>query len=268
VKTLATRLAADDEQRWLDHLRATLWRHCLADLGAVRDTLRAAGKDLEQAVSDAGGPPVVVQFQAIADDRLTRILDAQVVASRKYQGEVPQRGPLEYIMMARRYQTVVFMFLSAFGLSFLRSYREFMIPAAVLLLSLGMLQMIHSVRRERIETLAKELEKVRELLRTESRRITTDVQRAWMTTIAQHLADQQPTILGQVESSIRDFFTRQTNDGAEERQRIQRQLQAFEASERKLAAPAKARDALAQAIAQVRGELRQLIAAALKTAAV
>jgi hypothetical protein len=261
VRTVATKLPADVEGEWLQALRTSLKRHCLADLGALRDTQRAAVNDIEKAVADAGGPPLVIPFQQMADDRLERVLDTHVVAQRKYQGEIPKRGAFEYMMMARRYQTVVFMFLSAFGLSFLRSYREFMIPAAVLLLSFGGLQVANSVRREREETLAKELDKIRELLRTESRRIIADVQRAWLLVVTQHASDQVSAVLGQVEASVRDYFTRLSSEGAEERQRLQRQLQSFEAAERKLVAPSRARQVTAQALAQVRGELRQLIAA-------
>jgi len=259
-------LPAATEDEWLQSVRDALRRHCVADLSALRDTLRGAGHDAERVVADAGGPPLVVQFQAITDERLNRILDAHVVLQRKYQGEIPQRGALEYVMMARRYQTVVFMFLSAFGLSFLRSYREFMIPAAILLLSFGMLHMIHSVRRERAETMAKELDKVRDVLRAESRRIVADVQRAWTSLVAQHLTDQMPHVLTQVESSVREHFNRLASEGAEERQQLQRQLQTFEAAERKLATPVRNRELLAQAGAQVRGELRQLIATSFKAA--
>lgn len=268
VKTVATRLPAETEENWLQMLRLALWQHCVSDLGALRDTLRAAGNDVERAVAEADGPPMVVRFQQISDDRLIRILDAHLLFQRKYQGEMPKRGALEYMMMARRYQTIAFMFLSAFGLSFLRQYREFMIPAAIALLSLGVLQMIHSVGRERAETLAKELEKIRDLLRAESRRIVGEVQRAWPALISQHLSDQLPLVLGQVEASIREQLSRQANEGTEERQRLQRQLQAFEVAERKLTAPEKAREGVAQGVAQVRGELRQLIANALRGATV
>lgn len=264
VKSLVTRLPTHAEEAWLDMVRQALVSHCLADLAALRDMLRAAGREIEEAVAEAGGPPLVVQFQHLTDDRVLRLVDQQLVPQRRYQGEIPRPGFFEYLMAARRYQMVVFMFLSAFGLSFLRTYREFMIPAAIGLLSLGMLQVAHSVKRERIESVAKELDKVREQLRNETRRMIADVQRAWPGLVSQHLSDQLPLALGNAEASVRDFFARVTNDAAEERQRLQRQLQSFEVAERKLTAPMKGRETVSQAIAHVRGELRQLIAAAVR----
>lgn len=259
VRTLATKLQAEAETAWLQLLRDRLWQHGVADLAALRDTLRAAGHDIEKTVGEADGPPVVIRFQQLSDERLTRLLDQHLLFQRKYQGEMVQHGPLEYISMARRYQTIVYMFLSAFGLSFLRSYREFMIPAAIALLSLGGLQVVNSVRRERVEKFARELEKLRDVLRSELRRMVSDMQRAWPAAVAQHLTDQVPYGIGSVETSIRDHYSRLAAEGAEERQRLQRQLQMYEVAERKLAAPAKARDGIAQNIAQLRGELRQLI---------
>jgi hypothetical protein len=266
VKTMATRVPAATETAWIEMVRDALVDHCLADLKAFRDMLRTAAQDLEKIVMENGGPPLVVQFQFLNDDRAAQVIDQHLVPQRRYQGEVSRPGWFEYLMAARRYQMVVFMFLSAFGLSFLRSYRDFMIPVAIALLLLGVLQVVHSVRRERVESLARELEKARELLRTESRRMIADVQRAWPALVAQHLTDQLPLVLGQIETSLRDYFTRVANEGAEERQRIQRQLQAFESAERKLTAPEKGREAVAQAVAHVRGELRQLLAAAIRPA--
>ena len=97
-----------------------------------------------------------------------------------------------------------------------------------------------------------------------TRRMVGDVQRSWPGLVAQHLSDQLPLVLGHVETSVRDFFNRLANEGAEDRQRLQRQLQAFDVAERKLAAPQKGREAVSQAIAHVRGELKQLIAGSVR----
>ena len=265
VKTVATRLPAESEAVWLEMVRSALRRHGVADLSAMRDMLRVEGQEVEKAVAQAGGPPVVVQFQALTDERLDRVLNQYVASQRTYHGELPKPGFFEYLTIARRYQMVVFMFLSAFGLSFLRTYREFMIPAAILLLSLGGLQVAQSVRRERVESIEKELEKIKELLRNESKRIVGDVNRAWTGALSQHLADQLPVVLGGIEATVRDYFARQANESAEERQRLQRQLQAFETAERRLMAPEKSREAVANGVAKVRTELRQLLVSGLRT---
>lgn len=266
VKATALKLSAADEERWLQRLRTTLLQHGIADIAAVRDMLKQAAAEIEHDVTAAGGPPVVVQFQPLTDQRLVWLLDNTLVPVRKYHGELPEQGFFQYLMMARRYQTVAFMLMSAFGLSFVRAYRDFMLPAAIVLLSLGAIQVVHSVKRERVETLAKELEKVRELLRTESRRMVEKVEGGWLAAVKQHLGDQLQ-ILAQVESSARDHITRTEGENDEERQRLTKQVKTADTTEKKVVALQKAREGFAQGVAQVRGELRALIAAAVRGAA-
>lgn len=267
VKALALKLAAADEERWLGRLRAALVQHCVGDIAAVRDMLRQLGADIEKDVADGGGPPLVVHFQQMTDQRLVRLIDNALVPQRKYQGEMPQQGFFQYLMMARRYQTVAFMLMSAFGLSFIRSAREFMLPAAIVLLSLGTLQVVQSVKRERAETLQKELEKLRELLRLETRRMIGQVETGWLAAVNQHLGDQLMPVIAQLESSAREQASRAAADTAEDKLRLQRQVQGCDSAEKKVLALQKTREGFAQGVAQVRGELRSLIAAAIRGAA-
>jgi hypothetical protein len=259
AKTTGLRMGDDVESAWIADITERVSTHCFADLTAMRDMFRMLSADLERSFSAEGIVLAPPQFQTVSDDRLRRLLQQQCVLSRHFQSEVPRSGFFEYLMMARRYQMVLFMFISAFGLSFLRSYREFMIPAAVLLLSFGGLNVVNRVKKERIESTTKELEKAREHVRGETRRILTDVQRGWSSLVSQHLNDQAALVGVQLETAIRDAAGRTAEEQAQERQRVQRQIQSFEAAERKLAVPAKGRDTLMSAVAQLRGELRQLL---------
>lgn len=264
TRSVALGLRPADEEAWLGGLRRALGEHCVADIAALRDMQKMTATQVEADVAAAGGPPLVVQVQHLSEQRIATLLDNMLVPQRKFQAELPQQGPFQYLMMARRYQTVAFMLLSAFGLSFLRSYREVMIPLTFVLLGLGALQVVHAVRRERVDGLRRELDKLREILRAESRQMTDGVERGWLALVNQHLSDQQTLVLDQVEAAVREQAARATGEGADERQRLQRQIQGFEAAERKLALPQKNRDGLAQGIAQVRGELQALIGAAVR----
>ena len=97
------------------------------------DVFGLARTEIDQAVASAGGPPVVISFQFLPEDRLDKLLSLHVVLQRRYAGEVPRPGAFEYLMIARRYQMILFMFISAFGLSLCRTYREIMLPSAIVL---------------------------------------------------------------------------------------------------------------------------------------
>jgi hypothetical protein len=266
LKTTVTRVPAEFEEELLETVHERMLAHGTRDLVAMRDMFRLVQSEIEQVLAAQGAPAVVIQFQHLTDERLRRLLEMQILLQRKYQGELPRAGFFEYVMIARRYQMVFFMFFSAFGLSFLRTYREFMIPTAILLLSFGAINVVNSVRRERSESLERETEKARETLRVDLRRMFTELQRGWTSVVAQHLSDQVPIVVGHVESTLRDSAGRRGDQAAEERQRLQRQLQGLETSERRLLAAAKGRDLVATAVAQLRGELRQLFVGAVKAA--
>lgn len=267
TKTSAVSVPPAFEEHWLSSAREQISAHCLSDLAAMRDVFTLAGTEIDEALASAGGPPVVVSFQYLAEERLNRLLSLHLVMQRRYSGEVPRPGAFEYLMLARRYQMILFMFISALGLSFIRTYQQIMLPLAVVLLSFGALNVANTVRRERAEVRDREIEKAREVLRSELRRMLSEVLRGWTSLVSQHLTDQVAAATTQIESLVREHHARGTQAVADERARLQRQLQGVESLERRLLPAARARDALAQAVASVRGELRQLLLPVLRSPA-
>lgn len=177
-------------------LRERISAHCIGDLVALKDLYRIVSAEVDRVLDAAGGPPVVpIQFGYLPDEKLERLLERSVSLERRYQGELPRSGFFEYVMMARRFQVILFMFISAFGLSFLRQYQSFMVPASILLLSFGGLYVWHWVKKERVESTRRELEKAREALRGEVKRMLSELQRGWAQALQQHLSDQQPHLL-------------------------------------------------------------------------
>ena len=259
AKTTSYRIPGDFEKTYTSYLREGLTRQVQSDLVAMQDLFRILQVDIEKQITAGGGPPVTLNFRLIDEDRVARMLQSSIVFQRSYQSDLTRQGFFEYAMMARRYLMILFMFISAFGLSFLRGYREFMIPTSVLLLSIGGMMVVRSVKRERIEVMEKELEKARESLRAETKRIFSEVQRAWSAMISQHLSDQNQAAISQMEASIRSAQTQRANDSTEEKLRVQRQLQMLENSERKLQIAAKNKEVILNAISQIKGELRQLV---------
>ena len=264
AKTRALGVPKAFEDDLLRILREKISAHCIGDLVALKDLYRIVSAEVDRVLDAAGGPPVVIQFGYLPDEKLERLLERSVSLERRYQGELPRSGFFEYVMMARRFQVILFMFISAFGLSFLRQYQGFMVPASILLLSSGGLYVWHSVKKERVESTRRELEKAREALRGEVKRMLSELQRGWAQALQQHLSDQQPHLLSQVEGTWRDYQARKGTETADEKLRLQRQLQGFETQERKLQAPQKGRDGVVTGLAQLRGELRQLFLAALR----
>ncbi len=264
ARSMVTRLPAAFAEGLINDLHQKFSRHFLGDLVAMRDLFNFMQRDIDESSTKAGGPPIIINFQYLTDQSYQRLLQMNLAVQRPYQGEAPRQGFFEYAMVARRYLMIGFMALSIFGLSFLRSVREFMVPVSILLVSLGALSVYNSVRKERVESKKRELEKAREAMMNEIKRIFTDIQRGWPNILNQHLNDQQSSAILQIEAALREHQGKKALETAEEKQKIQRQLQGLETAERKLQAPAKGRDVVTNALAQLRGEFRQLFVSALR----
>ena len=84
---------------------------------------------------------------------MQRLIDNCMNLQRHYAGDVMTHGLFEYAMAARRYLTLLFMALSAFGLlSYFRRSMLVMLPISFLILVIGGLLAANNMRREQADT--------------------------------------------------------------------------------------------------------------------
>ena len=88
--------------------------------------------EVEEFLTSRGGPPVIPQLQFLPEERVQRLIDNCMVLQRHYSGDMATHGFFEYAMAARRYLTLLFMGLSAFGLlSYFRRSMIIMLPILI-----------------------------------------------------------------------------------------------------------------------------------------
>lgn len=259
-KTVSVEIPEDFQRGLLEEVRSELYLQFRSDIVAERDLFGVVSKEVESYLTNKGGPPVVPQFQFLGEDRIQRLFESSLVVQRRYSGEMPKTGVFEYAMAARRPLTLLLMLLSNFGfLIYFRRSLVVMLPVSFLLLVIGGLLAVRSSRREHQDLVERELERARELLRGEFRRALSDLQRSWPGILCEHLAEQFQILQQQVDGAMREHQTTQVNEAGEEKQRIQRQLQILENTEKKLMMTAKGRELVGKAISQIKGELKQLL---------
>ncbi len=204
------------------------------DLLRMRELFREVETHLENLIESKGAPPVTLHFDHMSERHLTNLVDRSVGFNRPYQSEITRRGPMDYFMAARRYQMVFFMVFSAFGLSFIRSYREFTIPMGVVLLSFGLVNVYNGARKQSAETVAKELDKAREGMRNDLKRSLGEVQKGWDQAISRHLSEQQNNALDLVETTVKSITDQVAREAAADKEILQKQLKTLDASQRKV----------------------------------
>jgi hypothetical protein len=261
-KTMGARVPAAFEEKINKLIRERVGRHCAGDLVALNDLFRLIGQEFERTLAQAQGPPIVVQFRYLTDERVRRMLDMYGIFQSPYKGEMPNPGFGEYFASVRKYSMVLVMGASMFGMSaMLRQYREITVPITVLLVAFGTYSVATATRQQRVENLETQLEAARVGMRTEIRRIITDLQKQWTVMLKEFLNDQISGAVAEVDAALKESQGKKAgSDANPERDRVARQLATIDAAEKRIAASGKARDAFVQAVAQIRGDLKGLMA--------
>lgn len=260
-KSIQLRLLPKDEAALLNLIGEAIRTRAYADLRSFRDVMELISNDVDRTLTAAGAPPVTLRHAQVPDSRVNRVLDSAVRFDRTYRGELPKEGLQEYLQQSRKYQGLLLTIVSATGASFIPGIRMYTAALSVMLLVVGVVSVWRSLPKERAENLAREVEKARDLLRGEAKRIFSEAERGWTSAISDALRDEQATVLLQFEAAIREGQARRNTEMTEERGRVQRAMEGLQHAEGQLSVSARTRDTVLNAGAQLRGALRQLIAA-------
>lgn len=261
-KVDAVTIPADFQQPLIDRIKEVLGGVCRSSLVELHDFLRDIKEKVERTLEERGGPPVVLHFQHLPKDRVDTVLQRAVVIQRPYKGEITRKGVMDFFMAARRYQMLFFMVFSAFGLSFIRSFTAFTIPAGMVLMAYGMLNVVNGARKQRAEAEEKELDKARDLLRSELSRAMSEVQKSWDQTVSTFMGDQQNAALELIENAVRSSSAMGSRQAAGDKELVQQQIKSLDAAQRKLAEGMKKAEAAGQELEQVRSSLIEFYIAA------
>lgn len=265
VKSAITTIPSTFQNDLLEFLRQRLYDHCSADMLAIRDLFNEVSDEIEKTLTKLEASIPLPQFQHLTDERLNRILGSTVFIERPYRGELPRRGFTEYFSGARRYQIIFYMFATLLGggLSRLKYSQEFL-GFTLILLAVGAVATVRSVKRERVEGYARELEKARECLQTEAKRICADVKRQWLQFASPYLRDHLMVFLTRLEQSLREKQKQKELEAIEEKARLQRQQQALDAEEKTLLDHKKRLDTINKKIESSQRELAGVLKSELK----
>lgn len=261
-KVDAVTIPDDFQQPLIGRIKEVLGEACRSSLVELHDFLRDIKEKLERTLEERGGPPVVLHFQHLPAERVDTVLQRSVTVQRPYKGEITRKGLMDFFMAARRYQMLFFMVFSAFGLSFIRSFTAFTIPAGMVLMAYGMLNVVNGARKQRAEAEAKELDKARDMLRSELSRAMSDVQKTWDQTVSTFMTDQQNSALELIESSVRTSSAMGSRQAAGDKELVQQQIKSLDAGQRKLAEGMKKAEAAAHELEQIRSSLIEFYVAA------
>jgi hypothetical protein len=258
----------EDEKGLLKLVGEGIRERAYADLRSFRDVLELISNDVDRTLLAAEAPPVTVRHSQVPDSRINRVLDSAIRIERPYRGELPRQGWQEFYQEARKSSALmtsaVTTPMTLISTTLPEAYRKKAVALtgglSIVFAVAGFFNVWRSLPRERAETLAREVEKSRDGLRVEVRRMFSEAERGWTSAISDALRDEQQTVLLQFEAAMREGQTRHSADMTEERGRLQRGLEGLQHADGQLAVSGRTRDSVLNGAAQLRGGLRQLVA--------
>jgi hypothetical protein len=131
-----------------------------------------------------------------------------------------------------------------------------MIPITIVLLSIGGYYVYKSVIEEREDIADKELERAKESLRTEYKRILSEAQREWVSTLNDHIKEQLTHLVNSMEKQVKDFYQKKSALQSEQKQLINRQSQGIDFKQKIIQNTFKNIDIIDKSISQYKSELQ------------
>jgi hypothetical protein len=235
ANAIATRVPHDFEDRVNRLFRERLFDYFSTHLKAINDLFHLAAHDLEKLVEKEADVREVFDPRLVKDDLITTLLDRTATFRSSHAGELPRRGFSEYFSQVRKYAMLLMMTASMLGATaVMRAYKEITVPLTVMLIGLGAFNVYSAAQEERADAEQKDLETARNAMKTEMRRILSEVQRQWSAVVSTTLANQQQLLLDQVAEAITRENTLLAQQKEEERGHLQVQVVGLSDIEKRL----------------------------------
>lgn len=222
----------------------------------MHDSFKGLETEVNKLCEKNNLPSISLSLKFLTDQQLNLILENTVRWDRPYEGSAPRKGAYEYFMAMRKYQMIIAMIASSFGLSFMRGLSMYTIPVTILLLGFGGVNVYKTVEKEREENDLKELTKAKEVLRGELKRIASEFSRQWMKVLQDHLRQQNNIVSLNVDSVLKDYTGKKAVDEEEEKKRVQRMVQSIDNQERKITGIVRASDTFTRNIQRLSSDLK------------
>jgi hypothetical protein len=225
ANAIATRVPHDFEDRVNRLFRERLFDYFSTHLKAINDLFHLAAHDLEKLVEKEADVREVLDPRLVKDDLITTLLDRTATFRSSHAGELPRRGFSEYFSQVRKYAMLLMMTASMLGATaVMRAYKEITVPLTVMLIGIGAFNVYSAAQEERYDAEQKDLEAARNAMKTEMRRILSEVQRQWSAVVSSTLGNQQQLLLDQVAEAITRENTLLAQQKEEERGHLQVQV--------------------------------------------
>lgn len=224
TKVVRLSLAAITQAQLLNQLKRLLKDELSQDLSSLREALNRLTPSLESSLEEGAQTPVRLGLVPPSESDIWSQIGEMVNIEIRYRGELPKRGFLQRLGEGRKAVFAGMMVLSLLG-SFAgfnaRGVGAFGVVFLIVFI-VAIAMTYRSWKQEDAERLDKELEKVREQLLAECRRMIQEVQREKQSRLTAYLDQLKRQVMQRVDELQRDRQQKEQLASADRRERARR----------------------------------------------
>jgi hypothetical protein len=232
----------------------------------IRDALKGLEHEIEQYLKKNEIPHNALNIRFPGDEQLKLAIESALRWDKEYEGTMARKGAFEYFSAMRKYQMLFFMLASTFGLTFLRNLRAYTLPLSILLLGFGGFMVWKTVDKENAEHDSKELDKAKESMRSEARRMGNEIIRHWGRHTSDYLRNVTTQLQNTVEQNLKSFLQYKQQSDEELRKKVQRQVQNLDNFEKKISSIARNKENVMRNVHKAKADCRQQFVTDLRNA--
>jgi hypothetical protein len=223
-------------------------------LKSIADSFKVFQEELEEFYQSKNILAHSMDLKLLTDEPLQRLLNSAVRTEKQYEGSSPKKNLMEFFMASRQIYMLLFMIASTFGISryarvdVFKTIRDpqdnsklkeiyndkftIFLAVTILLIGAGVYVVYNTSKKEEKEIKEKEIQKAKEFLVSEVRRIIMEIQRPWMKIISDHLKNQQAMNLNNIEINFKNMLQSNQSSFEKEKNKVQKQNQGLDNAER------------------------------------
>lgn len=205
------------------------------DMILLRDGLEALREPLSAKLSEVRGAPVNVDLPLPDERKLWESLREMIAVEINYHGELPKRGFWQRLLEGRQRVMMILMFFSMFGGAFGFSQRAVWVTFPMIGLFLwGVIHTYVAWKHEDRDRLVKELERVKESILAEARRLLEESVREKLTRIGAYLEDLKKEVVRRIDEVARETVKTRSDTLEADRQESRSRMRTLEQRTREL----------------------------------
>lgn len=233
-KEVLLKIPNDYKSSFISDLKTSLLQAGQDNLISINDALKDMTQKVEKKFSENKIETFYLSPRYLSDLRLKELITEHVHLDKDFQGSLPKKGAYEYFMAARKFQMILFMVASSFGLSFMRNLKLYMIPLTVILLGFGAISIFRSVQKERAEKIKEEKKKVLDLFKSEAKKSSSDFSRSWYKHLKDGIETYENNLLQVIEDHLKEIANNSRKKLDLEKEKVKNQSQNLDDTARKI----------------------------------